>query len=112
LPIRFVANHATHDGDLTAAQKLGQEEAKAQALAVLRGLRYGNEEYFWVNTIEPRMVMHPFKQAEEALLKRKKELERFEKLVVGRKLRMVELKKRIAQLEDKRKTSKGGSHES
>jgi methyl-accepting chemotaxis protein len=29
----------THYGDLTAAQKLGQEEAKAQALAVLRGLR-------------------------------------------------------------------------
>jgi hypothetical protein len=58
------------------------------------------------------MVMQPFKQEEEALLKRKEELERFEKLVVGRKLRMVELKKRIAQFEDMRKTSKAGNHES
>ena len=37
---------------------------------------------------------------EEALRKRNNELERFEKLVVGRELRMVELKKQVAHLEE------------
>jgi PAS domain S-box-containing protein len=39
------------------------------------------------------------KQAEEALKRRNEELERFERVVVGRELRMKELKERIAQLE-------------
>ena len=52
------------------------------------------------------------KQAEDALRKRKEELERFEKLVVGRELRMVELKSRIAQLEEVLAASKGVDHES
>lgn len=39
------------------------------------------------------------KKAEEALRSRTAELERFERLVVGRELRMVELKKRIGELE-------------
>jgi PAS domain S-box-containing protein len=38
------------------------------------------------------------KQAEEILRQRNQELERFERLVVGRELRMVELKKQIASL--------------
>ncbi|HXU93495.1 MAG TPA: cache domain-containing protein [Gallionella sp.] len=48
-------------GALAAAQKLTLEEAKSQALAVLRGLRYEEQEYFWVNTLDPFMVMHPMK---------------------------------------------------
>jgi hypothetical protein len=52
------------------------------------------------------------KRVEEALLKRKEELERFEKLVVGRELRMVELKSRIAQLDEALKTKKENDHES
>ncbi|MBU0475638.1 MAG: PAS domain S-box protein [Bacteroidetes bacterium] len=39
------------------------------------------------------------KQVEEALKKRKDELERFERLTIGRELKMVELKKRMAELE-------------
>jgi len=36
---------------------LTQEEAKKQALAVINGLRFGGNEYFWVNNLEPRMIM-------------------------------------------------------
>ncbi|MEW6427419.1 MAG: cache domain-containing protein [Thermodesulfobacteriota bacterium] len=36
---------------------------KADALAMVRNLRYGadNKEYFWINDTTPAMVMHPFK---------------------------------------------------
>ena len=41
------------NGELTG------EQARAQALAVLRGLRYDNDEYFWVNDMNNVMIMHP-----------------------------------------------------
>ncbi len=38
---------------------------KAQALAIghLRGLRYGQDfkDYFWINDMQPRMIMHPYR---------------------------------------------------
>ena len=38
---------------------------KAQALAVehIRGLRYGQDfkDYFWINDMQPRMIMHPYR---------------------------------------------------
>ena len=40
------------------------------------------------------------KEAEKALIERKDELERFERIVVGRELKMVELKERIKELEE------------
>ena len=42
---------------------LARPEAQSRALAVLRSLRYGGTEYFWVNTMDARMVMHPIKPA-------------------------------------------------
>jgi methyl-accepting chemotaxis protein len=41
--------------------ELTREQAQAGALGVLRTLRYGGSEYFWVNDLQPRMVMHPVK---------------------------------------------------
>ena len=41
--------------------RLGETEAKQAALAGLRDMRYGDNEYFWVNDMTPVMVMHPIK---------------------------------------------------
>jgi methyl-accepting chemotaxis protein len=43
-------------------QKNGQmtlEEAQAAALDVVRFMRYDNGNYFWINDLEPKMIMHP-----------------------------------------------------
>jgi len=39
---------------------LSEENAKKAAVAVIKSLRYDREEYFWINDLEPRMIMHPF----------------------------------------------------
>jgi methyl-accepting chemotaxis protein len=44
---------------LAASGKLSEEQAKREALEALRGLRYDGQEYFWVNDMQPRMLMHP-----------------------------------------------------
>jgi methyl-accepting chemotaxis protein len=41
--------------------KLSREQAQAAALAEIKGLRYDKAEYFWVNDMLPRMLMHPIK---------------------------------------------------
>ncbi len=38
-----------------------REEAQKQALLVVKNLRYEGKEYFWVNDMSPKMLMHPFK---------------------------------------------------
>ncbi|MCG8291534.1 methyl-accepting chemotaxis protein [Pseudomonas entomophila] len=44
---------------LEAAGTLSREAAQQQALTVVRGLRYDQNDYFWINDLTPRMVMHP-----------------------------------------------------
>ncbi|MES2582482.1 MAG: methyl-accepting chemotaxis protein [Pseudomonadota bacterium] len=44
-----------------AAGKMSDDEAKQRALAVLKALRYSGAEYFWVNDMSPKMVMHPIR---------------------------------------------------
>ena len=38
---------------------LTHEVAQQQAIAAVRGLRYGGADYFWINDLRPVMVMHP-----------------------------------------------------
>ncbi len=42
---------------------LNRQEAQEQAIAQIRSLRYGPErkDYFWINDMFPRMVMHPYR---------------------------------------------------
>lgn len=43
-------------------QKSGQmtlEAAQAAAMDVVRYMRYDNGNYFWINDLEPKMIMHP-----------------------------------------------------
>ena len=44
-------------------QQLTLEEAQKRAIAQLRELRYGPEglDYFWVNDLQPVMIMHPYR---------------------------------------------------
>jgi len=44
---------------LAASGALPAEQAKHEALEALRTLRYDGQEYFWVNDMQPRMLMHP-----------------------------------------------------
>ena len=46
---------AAQKGDVAVA------DAQKRALARVAALRYGNNDYFWVNDMQPRMVMHPMK---------------------------------------------------
>ena len=43
------------------AGTLTREQAQEQALRLIEQLRYERQEYFWINDMQPRMVMHPFK---------------------------------------------------
>jgi methyl-accepting chemotaxis protein len=38
---------------------LSREVAQKQALSVVRGLRYEQNDYFWINDLKPVMLMHP-----------------------------------------------------
>ena len=40
--------------------ELTVEEAQKRVSARIKGLRYNGQEYFWINDLSPRMVMHPF----------------------------------------------------
>ena len=44
---------------LEAAGTLSREAAQQQALQVVRGLRYDHDDYFWINDLGPKMIMHP-----------------------------------------------------
>ncbi len=45
------------------AQKgaLTEDAAKAAAIAEVAALRYGDQDYFWINDFRPFMIVHPFK---------------------------------------------------
>ena len=38
---------------------LTREEAQKQAMQAVRALRYDQGDYFWINDLTPRMIMHP-----------------------------------------------------
>lgn len=44
---------------LEAKNQLSKEEAQAKSLELLKTLRYGSGDYFWVNDNQPTMIMHP-----------------------------------------------------
>jgi signal transduction histidine kinase len=59
---RTVWNLLDHYEKSAQAGKLSIAEGKAHAIKEIRELRYGSEDkdYFWINDMEPRMVMHPY----------------------------------------------------
>jgi methyl-accepting chemotaxis protein len=49
----------TYYSDLAKSGKLPEDAARSAALKVVRRLRYDNSEYFWINDMQCRMLMHP-----------------------------------------------------
>ncbi|MDF3200616.1 methyl-accepting chemotaxis protein [Pseudomonas sp. 1912-s] len=48
----------TYYHNLETSGVLTREAAQKQALSVVRGLRYGHDDYFWINDLTPVMIMH------------------------------------------------------
>ncbi|MBN1764358.1 MAG: bacteriohemerythrin [Sedimentisphaerales bacterium] len=48
---------------IEAEEGLSIEEKQARAMALIKNLRYGpdNKDYFWINDLQPKMIMHPYK---------------------------------------------------
>ncbi len=53
-----VIHHFSEEAD---AGRMSKAEAQARAIAVIKDLRYGDNDYFWINDMVPTMVMHPMK---------------------------------------------------
>jgi methyl-accepting chemotaxis protein len=47
------------------ASVIGDDQAKQSALAALSALRFGDDGYFWVNDMQTKLLMHPFKPQDE-----------------------------------------------
>lgn len=50
-----------HFQALAANGIVPEAEAKRSALAQIKSLRYGEDDYFWINDLQPRMIMDPIK---------------------------------------------------
>ena len=45
------------------AGRLSEQEAKQLALKTIKDMRYGSDDYFWIHSMDLKMVMHPIKPA-------------------------------------------------
>jgi methyl-accepting chemotaxis protein len=52
---------AVHFHGQVAKGALTPEEGQQRAIAAIKALRYSGSEYFWINDMHPKMVMHPIK---------------------------------------------------
>jgi methyl-accepting chemotaxis protein len=50
-----------HFQGLVGKGQMTEDEAKQRAMSALKELRYSGNEYFWINDMEPKMVMHPIR---------------------------------------------------
>ncbi len=48
---------------LEKSGQLNRNDAQKQAKEAVKKLRYGDSGYFWINDMQPRMIMHPIKPA-------------------------------------------------
>ena len=46
-----------------AAGRMNRDQAQTAAKAAVGAMRYGQDDYFWINDMHPTMVMHPMKPA-------------------------------------------------
>ena len=53
----------TYYHGLATKGALTELQAQQQAMQTIKGLRYSGTEYFWINDMHPRMLMHPINSA-------------------------------------------------
>jgi methyl-accepting chemotaxis protein len=51
-----------HYAQQSAQGLLAEEEAQQRAKEAVKALRFGENNYFWINDLQPRMVMHPLNE--------------------------------------------------
>src|SRR5437899_315513 len=51
----------THQQKLESEGKVTREQAQLAAIAEIKSLRYDKVEYFWLNDMAAKMIMHPIK---------------------------------------------------
>ena len=51
----------SYHNELQIKGELTEEQAKTSAMNIIRALRYEEKEYFWINDMTPRVLMHPIK---------------------------------------------------
>jgi methyl-accepting chemotaxis protein len=52
-----------HFGRLAETGTMSEDEARTAAAAAVKDLRYERTDYFWINDLHPRVVMHPVNAA-------------------------------------------------
>ncbi len=57
--VETAAGILDHYQRLEASGEMTTEQAQAAALQQVRALRYRQNDYFWINDLAPRMIMHP-----------------------------------------------------
>ena len=46
---------------LSKEGKMSEKDAQTAAMNAVKQLRYDEKDYFWINDMQPKMIMHPFK---------------------------------------------------
>jgi methyl-accepting chemotaxis protein len=56
-------NILAYNYSLAAKGVMTEADAQRNAIETIKAFRYGDGEYFWINDMQPRMIMHPIKPA-------------------------------------------------
>ena len=59
--VEIAYSTVAHFQEEAAKGHMTDEEARKHAMSDLKGMRYSGSEYFWINDMHPKMVMHPIK---------------------------------------------------
>lgn len=44
----------------TISGELSEQQAQQSAMQIIEDMRYNEKDYFWINDMQPKMIMHPF----------------------------------------------------
>ena len=59
--VETAAKVVSHYYDLASQHQMSEADAKQAAMDTVKALRYGDNGYFWINDMQPVMLMHPIK---------------------------------------------------